>query len=167
VGGLGSGSSGFAADPRQQGGAELTDLAAGSGWVGGLELAGESAGCHSASSRRCDAQCPSSSAPHGNRHSYSPAGTGCRSWPLTCLTAGPDQLRKGRREPFPSRPIQHRPAHLLTPRSPPVHTSRSGSAAPAAAPPQPDLIACGAGLARMVFTAGMCQADRRRTPYHD
>ena len=44
MGGLGSGGDGFAADPHEQGGAELTDLAAGSGWVGGLKLRGEAAG---------------------------------------------------------------------------------------------------------------------------
>jgi hypothetical protein len=44
VGGLGSGGDGFAADPLEQGGAELTDLAADSGWVGGLELRCQGAG---------------------------------------------------------------------------------------------------------------------------
>ena len=41
---MGSGGDGFVADPLQQGGAELTDLTADSGWVGGLKLRGESAG---------------------------------------------------------------------------------------------------------------------------
>src|SRR5215212_847766 len=44
VGGLGSGGDGFASDPLQQGGAELTDLAADCGWVGGLELCGQAVG---------------------------------------------------------------------------------------------------------------------------
>jgi hypothetical protein len=44
VGGLGSGSDGFAAHTLQQGGTELTDLAADSGRVGGLELPGQAAG---------------------------------------------------------------------------------------------------------------------------
>jgi hypothetical protein len=41
---LGSGGDGFAAHTLQQGGAELTDLAADSGRVGGLELRGQAAG---------------------------------------------------------------------------------------------------------------------------
>ena len=44
MGGLGSGGDGFAADPLEQTGAELTDLAAGSRRVGGLELRGQAAG---------------------------------------------------------------------------------------------------------------------------
>ena len=44
MGGLGSGGDGFAADPLEQGGAELTGLAADSGWVSGLELCGQAAG---------------------------------------------------------------------------------------------------------------------------
>jgi hypothetical protein len=37
---LGSAGDGFAADAFVQGGAELSDVAAESGWVGGLELRG-------------------------------------------------------------------------------------------------------------------------------
>ena len=44
MGGLGSGGDGFAADPLEQGGAELTDLAAGSGWVGCLQQRSQGAG---------------------------------------------------------------------------------------------------------------------------
>jgi glycerol-3-phosphate cytidylyltransferase len=40
----GSAGDGFAADALQQGSTELTDLAADSGWVGGLELRGQAAG---------------------------------------------------------------------------------------------------------------------------
>ena len=44
VGSLGSGGDGFAAHARQQGGAELADLAAGSGWVGDLQQGSQGPG---------------------------------------------------------------------------------------------------------------------------